>query len=135
MRGASLSECPECARHVRAGERACPFCGASVQFFISVPEYRLKTRLRRGQMLALGAALTAAGVACSSDEQVVAIYGAPVEVAGTPANPGGTGGTPAMGGRGGNAGQGGTAGHGGSAGSDAGSSGEGGNSGEGGAAS
>ena len=126
MSDASLTNCPACARHVRAGERACPFCGANVQFFISVPDYRLKTRLRRGQMLAIGATLAAAGVACSSDDQVVAIYGAPVEVGGSAGHTAGTGGTAA--------GAGGTAagGRGGSAGSD--DAGEGGNSGEGGAA-
>jgi len=121
-----LESCPECARHVRCGERACPFCGAKIAFFMRVPDYRLNKRFNRAQMLALGAALAAVGVACGNDDQVVAIYGAPSEpVAGARATAG-TGGTDVMGGSGG------TAGHPGSSGS--GNHGdEGGGSGEGGA--
>jgi hypothetical protein len=113
MSDTSLFECTGCARHVRAGERACPFCGANIDFFMSTPEYRLKTRLNRGQLLALGAALAAIGIACSSDVQTVAAYGAPGEPLGGQAGDAGTGGTAAIGGLGG----GGTAGSGGSAGS------------------
>jgi hypothetical protein len=58
-----LSVCPECARHVRCGERACPFCGARVSSFMRVLEYRVLTRFDRSRLVSLGAALTAAGFA------------------------------------------------------------------------
>jgi hypothetical protein len=99
---------------------------------MSMPEYRLKTRLSRIQMLALGAALTAAGFACSTDEQTVAVYGAPIDFAGGQGGAAGTGGTAAgTGGTAAAAGGGGTKGHGGTAGSGD-SGGDGGGSGEGG---
>ena len=75
-----LSECPSCQRHVRCGERACPFCGASVNTFIRVLEYRLLTRLNRSQALSLGAALTTAGFVASCDlfeGKGQPVYGAP----------------------------------------------------------
>ncbi len=58
-----LSVCPECARHVRCGERACPFCGVKVSSFMRVLEYRVVTRFDRSRAVSLGAALTAAGFA------------------------------------------------------------------------
>jgi len=73
----SLSVCPGCNRHVRCGERACPFCGASVSSFACVLEYRIKTRLDRGRAFSLGAALAAVGVASGCEEQGFPAYGAP----------------------------------------------------------
>jgi hypothetical protein len=119
-----LESCPGCARHVRCGERVCPFCGAAVQFFVSVPEYRLNTPLRRSQSRAFGAALAAAGIAFACEStNTVAVYGAPYEpvdaasTGGTHPNGGapaaGTGGTAAGrpdGGRSGTAGRGGAGG-------------------------
>lgn len=71
-----LTVCPECNRHLRCGERACPFCGARVSSFLRVLEYRLKTRLSRGQGLSLGAALTAVGIASiGNDISCIAAYG------------------------------------------------------------
>jgi len=64
----SLTVCPGCSRHVRCGERACPFCGAGVSSFARVLEYRVNTRLDRGLMISLGAALTAAGFAMGCSE-------------------------------------------------------------------
>jgi hypothetical protein len=72
---ACLTACPECNRHLRCGERACPFCGARVSSFLRVLEYRLKTRLSRGQAFSLGAALTAAGFVTSCNENGNPMYG------------------------------------------------------------
>jgi hypothetical protein len=72
-----LSECPECNRHVRCGERACPFCGAKVASFMRVLEYRIVNRLDRSRVFSLGAALTAAGFLTNCETESVAVYGAP----------------------------------------------------------
>src|SRR5438105_2256224 len=89
-----LTVCSGCNRHLRCGERACPFCGAPVASFLRVLEYRLKTQLSRGQAFSLGAALTAAGFVTSCDESTVA---PPYGLACTPVTcstpTGGTGGT------------------------------------------
>lgn len=71
----SLTVCAGCNRHVRCGERACPFCGAAISSFACVLEYRIKTRLDRGRAFSLGAALTAAGFASSCDDQPKPLYG------------------------------------------------------------
>jgi len=106
-----LSVCPECNRHVRCGERACPFCGARVTSFMRVLEYRVMTRLDRSRALSLGAALTAAGFAtdCSYGTPE---YGAPCNppecvfpVAGSGAAAGNAG-NPALAGAGGEGGEG-----------------------------
>jgi hypothetical protein len=71
-----LKACSACSRHVRCGERTCPFCGTAIQFFMSAPEYRLKTRLDRGAMFALGAAFGAAGILLACDNGATgALYG------------------------------------------------------------
>jgi hypothetical protein len=73
-----LTVCPDCNRHLRCGERACPFCGARVLSGLRVLEYRIKTRLSRSQAFSLGASLTLAGFVTSCDEgQSVSVYGAP----------------------------------------------------------
>jgi hypothetical protein len=78
MGATCLTVCPECSRHLRCGERACPFCGARVTSFLRVLEFRLKTRLNRGQGFSLGAALAAAGIVTSaSDLSCIAAYGSP----------------------------------------------------------
>lgn len=105
-----LSECPECNRHVRCGERACPFCGAKVASFMRVLEYRIVNRLDRSRIFSLGAALTAAGFLTNCETESVAVYGAPC-------NP------PACGPVAGTAGQAGEPGSGGSGGSDVGAGG------------
>jgi hypothetical protein len=72
-----LKACPKCSRHVRCHERSCPFCGVSLQYFMRVPDYRVKTRLGRGATAALGAALGAAGFAFGcSDNAPQPLYGA-----------------------------------------------------------
>src|SRR5450432_2737906 len=72
-----LKACSGCSRHVRCGERVCPFCGAAVTVFMRAPEYRLKTRLGRGATFSLGAALGAIGfVLGCSDDAPQPVYGA-----------------------------------------------------------
>jgi hypothetical protein len=60
-----FTPCPACARHVREGDAACPFCGAT-----SLPSPQLSralsTRLSRAAFLALGAAGALAATDCSS---------------------------------------------------------------------
>ena len=76
MAGA-LMPCGGCSRHVRITERSCPFCGVALALIEPVQELRLLTRLDRSRMVALGALLSAAGIALGCREQVVAVYGAP----------------------------------------------------------
>ncbi len=74
----SLMPCGGCNRHVRSSERSCPFCGATLALSEPIKELRLLTRLDRSRMVALGAMLSAAGIALGCHEQqVVAVYGAP----------------------------------------------------------
>lgn len=79
-----LMPCGGCNRHVRVGERGCPFCGAMLALSEPVAELRLLTRLDRSRLVALGALLSAAGIALGCREQkVVAVYGAPPSQVGT----------------------------------------------------
>jgi hypothetical protein len=99
-----LSECPSCNRHVRCGERACPFCGARVSSSLRVLEYRLNTRLDRSRALSLGAALAAAGFLTNcEDGEGRAVYGAPCNPPSCMV-PGGSAGQPTIGGKGGSGG-------------------------------
>lgn len=75
MAVACLESCSACHRHVRCGERACPFCGAQVQVFMRVADYRLKSALGRSQLVGLGAALTAAGITVGCELNPVPMYG------------------------------------------------------------
>lgn len=104
-----LTVCPECNRHVRCGERDCPFCGARVSSFLRVQEYRLKARLGRGQGFSLGAALAAVGIATLGNDIGCAVYGGPC-VQSESCEQGGWGAAPVAG-SGGHAGSGGTTGH------------------------
>lgn len=80
-----LKPCGACRRHVRESERACPFCAAPLGVGPGVAELRLLNRLDRGQLVALGAVLSAAGIALGCREQPVAsVYGAPPTVMETP---------------------------------------------------
>jgi hypothetical protein len=73
-----LKPCGNCSRHVRTHERACPFCGEQLALSEAVEELRLLSRLDRSTMVALGAVLSAAGIALGCREAApVAIYGAP----------------------------------------------------------
>jgi len=113
----SLWACPECNRHIRTSETACPFCGAAVAEAIAkVPPRILPTeRLSRAAMMAFAAAslgATACGGETSQDpsgtggELGMPLYGAPF--VGGSANAGGTastGGEPSAGGIAGTGGQ------------------------------
>lgn len=86
MAGA-LVPCGGCQRHVRTTEQSCPFCGAALTSIGGrepVAELRLLTRLDRGRMVALGAALSAAGIVLGCQQPAVAIYGGPPVPAPTP---------------------------------------------------
>src|SRR5687768_12750953 len=60
-----LLPCPGCARHVRAIDPLCPFCGAALPMSLRAATPRVPTkRLGRSATLAFGAALAAS--ACGS---------------------------------------------------------------------
>ena len=95
-----LVPCSSCARHVRASEAACPFCGSSLENDLSKVPGVPTSRLGRAALFAFGAtvAVTAAGCgssvtntdASAQDVQAVdnggmlAIYGAPAPDSGNP---------------------------------------------------
>lgn len=55
---AHLLPCPGCARHVRASDTDCPFCGASLAALASAPAPRTPAgRLGRAATFAFGAAV------------------------------------------------------------------------------
>ncbi|MBL8608817.1 MAG: hypothetical protein JNL38_15945, partial [Myxococcales bacterium] len=63
-----LAPCPSCARHLRASEEACPFCGAAVAGKLS-PLPGTSKRLTRAAAFAFTASLAAvAGVHCGDDD-------------------------------------------------------------------
>jgi hypothetical protein len=69
--------CPACARHVRAGDEVCPFCGAKA----AIPEPRrwVRGRFTRAALHAAGAAGAVVALAdCSStgNTRTTAFYGA-----------------------------------------------------------
>jgi hypothetical protein len=73
----SLAPCSGCQRHVRTSERACPFCGASIEASIAskvVPG--ITQRMSRAAVLAFTATM---GLAACSQEIAAPVYGAPVD--------------------------------------------------------
>lgn len=64
-----LIPCPQCNRHVRRSESACPFCGTSVSAAIAAtPERAVPlTRMSRSA-LAMFAAASVGAVSCSDDQ-------------------------------------------------------------------
>lgn len=73
---ATLVPCAGCARHVRAGEGACPFCGGAIEQGAGAAKSVLEgVRLGRSALFALGLTVAAGGVA--GCEMGVAVYGAP----------------------------------------------------------
>lgn len=73
-----LLPCSGCQRHVRRAERHCPFCGVALASGEPrLAELRLLTPLDRSRWVALGAVLSAAGIALGCREPAVAVYGAP----------------------------------------------------------
>lgn len=64
-----LLPCPGCARHVRAGERECPFCGGAIEVAGAPAVRRPTTRLGRAATFAFGAAVaTTLSVAGCGDD-------------------------------------------------------------------
>jgi hypothetical protein len=107
-----LTECVACHRHVRCGERACPFCGQAQASRLRVLQYRLLNRLDRSRAFSLGAALATVGIASACESQGAAIYGAPCNppecvIPGGGGSAGGSNSAAASGGEGGEAGEGG----------------------------
>ncbi len=88
-----LLACPSCARHVRASERACPFCAASLpEAFAAAPARPPPTqRLGRAALFAFGATSIAVASACSSGDgsNQIPFYGAPSPDGGADAGDGG----------------------------------------------
>ena len=79
-----LLPCPGCSRHVRAGERECPFCLASLAELSRAPAPRAPTaRLGRAATFAFGAAVaTSVQVAgCSDGESGAVDSGVAVDAA------------------------------------------------------
>jgi len=66
----SLVVCPECSRHIRRNETACPFCGAAVAASVAgAPERALPTtRLGRTALFAFAAASVSAAACGSSTD-------------------------------------------------------------------
>ena len=67
MNRAQLVPCRSCARHVRATDSACPFCGSAVQArprAFATPQVP-HAHLSRAALFALGAAAAAATAGCS----------------------------------------------------------------------
>ena len=70
-----LVRCEGCARHVRAVENGCPFCGADLSRACARP--RSRGRLSRQALLAAGAvAIASSGAACELRAEPV--YGGPI---------------------------------------------------------
>ncbi|HEY5242624.1 MAG TPA: hypothetical protein VIJ22_14190 [Polyangiaceae bacterium] len=74
--------CEVCARHVREGDGACPFCGAKAP--VAPARRSIKARLSRAALHAAGAAGAIASLNdCGGGERTEAFYGAPcIEVDG-----------------------------------------------------
>lgn len=70
-----FTPCPSCARHVKVGDGACPFCGAITPraAVAAIP----RGRLSRAALLAAGAAGALAMADCGSSGSTVAPYGSP----------------------------------------------------------
>ena len=70
----SLIACSGCRRHVRAGDGACPFCGAAV---LGAPAPgRPLARLGRAALFAVGATVSVTAAGCDTFNPAPA-YGAP----------------------------------------------------------
>jgi hypothetical protein len=99
-----LLPCPGCARHARASETTCPFCGSPLaEAFAEAPLPRKPSaRLTRAALYAIGATSLGVAAACGtssggatdagSDHMFTAAYGAPcMGVDGGPCGPADTG--------------------------------------------
>jgi hypothetical protein len=74
-----FTPCPACARHVKQGERACPFCGAEDPCANAPPTGGFAVALSRSALFALSAiGASVAGTDCSASS--IAPYGQPPSV-------------------------------------------------------
>ena len=74
-----FTPCPACARHVKDGERACPFCGAEEPCANAPPTRTAAGSLSRSALFALSAiGASVAGTDCSASS--IAPYGLPPSV-------------------------------------------------------
>lgn len=66
-----LVPCPNCARHVRQNEEACPFCSTALSLSELPPPVLPRVRLGRAATFAFGASLVGATslVACGGDSE------------------------------------------------------------------
>jgi hypothetical protein len=74
-----LHPCESCARHIRAGESACPFCGAAVSESAAASARRDGNFARPLSRAALLFASATAAVGCSSSSSTGTITDAAVE--------------------------------------------------------
>jgi hypothetical protein len=76
-----LVACEACARHVRASEDACPFCGVAIATAVreSSPRRGPAGRLSRAGLVALGVGVIAVpiGLAGCAESAQMAVYGGP----------------------------------------------------------
>jgi hypothetical protein len=95
-----LAPCPQCKRHVRISESACPFCAAALQGALAARPSVSTRGLSRASIFALGASLAVAGggllEGCADepdhdDDQdegtAVPVYGAPIQQDAGPGQP------------------------------------------------
>jgi hypothetical protein len=79
-----FAPCPACARHVKEGDSACPFCGAGVSFVSAPVAPTAAGRLSRSALFAasaVSAALAATGCSSSSVSPAYGGPGVPVDAA------------------------------------------------------
>jgi len=81
MSSSHLCPCPACNRHVMTDAGVCPFCQVALPaaFCAAAPPPAARGRMSRAARLLAGATLVGVS-ACSSQNNVVAIYGAPIPV-------------------------------------------------------
>jgi hypothetical protein len=81
MTMAHLVACEGCARHVRASEAACPFCGVAIAATVreSSPKRGPAMRLSRAGLAAFGVSAVVAPMVLAgcAESQQMAVYGGP----------------------------------------------------------
>ena len=89
---AQLLPCPGCARHVRAGDGSCPFCGAALEACevatVTPPQFTGRAQMF-GFRATVGAVAVAAALGTTACGAAGPVYGAPPADAGPEADGGG----------------------------------------------
>ncbi len=80
----AFTPCPDCARHVRVDEGACPFCGSASARPAPKTPRRLPTRATRAAIFFAGVL----GTSACGDDEVQTIYGGPPVTQGDDDDPG-----------------------------------------------